>query len=60
MFENWESEVLQMGGFVVLTVFLRQKGSPESNSSKAPRTSTRSPTRPGRARPARCDAADWP
>ena len=30
VFENWESEFLQMGGFVLLTVFLRQKGSPES------------------------------
>ncbi len=30
VFENWESEFLQMGMFVVLTVFLRQKGSPES------------------------------
>jgi hypothetical protein len=29
-FENWESEFLQMGMLVVLTVFLRQKGSPES------------------------------
>jgi hypothetical protein len=29
-FENWESEFLQMAGFVLLTVFLRQKGSPES------------------------------
>jgi hypothetical protein len=29
-FENWESEFLQMAGYVVLTVFLRQKGSPES------------------------------
>jgi hypothetical protein len=28
--ENWESEFLQMGLFVLLTVFLRQKGSPES------------------------------
>jgi hypothetical protein len=28
--ENWESEFLQMGMFVVLTVFLRQKGSAES------------------------------
>jgi hypothetical protein len=31
VFENWESEFLQMGIFVVLTVFLRQKGSSESN-----------------------------
>jgi hypothetical protein len=29
-FENWESEFLQMAAFVVLTVMLRQKGSPES------------------------------
>ncbi len=30
VFENWESEFLQMGGFVLLTIVLRQKGSPES------------------------------
>ena len=30
-FENWESEFLQMGGYVMLTVFLRQKGSAESS-----------------------------
>jgi hypothetical protein len=30
IFENWESEFLQMGAYVVLTVFLRQKGSAES------------------------------
>lgn len=30
VFENWESEFLQMGAFVILTVFLYQKGSPES------------------------------
>jgi hypothetical protein len=29
-FENWESEFLQMGMYVVLTIFLRQKGSSES------------------------------
>ena len=29
-FENWESEFLQMGAFVVLTVWLVQKGSAES------------------------------
>lgn len=28
--ENWESEFFQMGVFVLFTVFLRQKGSPES------------------------------
>ncbi|HUR20147.1 MAG TPA: DUF6766 family protein [Vicinamibacterales bacterium] len=30
LFENWESEFLQMGAFVVLTSRLVQKGSPES------------------------------
>jgi hypothetical protein len=30
VFENWESEFLQMGAFVLLTVFLHQKGSAES------------------------------
>jgi hypothetical protein len=30
VFENWESEFLQMGSFVFFTIFLRQKGSPES------------------------------
>lgn len=29
-FENWESEFLQMSLFVVLTIFLQQKGSSES------------------------------
>jgi hypothetical protein len=29
-FENWESEFLQMGLFVVMTIFLYQKGSSES------------------------------
>lgn len=31
-FENWESEFLQMGMYVLLTVALRQKGSAESKS----------------------------
>ena len=31
-FENWESEFLQMGIFIWLTTFLRQKGSSESKS----------------------------
>lgn len=29
-FENWESEFLQMGLFIIFTIFLRQKGSSES------------------------------
>jgi uncharacterized protein DUF6766 len=38
VFENWESEFLQMGMYVLLTVFLFQKGSSES---KKPDTLTR-------------------
>ncbi|MBA2341197.1 MAG: hypothetical protein H0V88_12430, partial [Pyrinomonadaceae bacterium] len=30
VFENWESEFLQMGAYVILTVWLYQKGSSES------------------------------
>lgn len=30
VFENWESEFLQMWALVVLTIWLRQKGSPDS------------------------------
>lgn len=33
-FENWESEFLQMGMYVLLTVSLRQKGSAESRPMK--------------------------
>jgi hypothetical protein len=31
VFENWESEFLQMAAYVLLTAFLFQKGSPESH-----------------------------
>jgi hypothetical protein len=31
-FENWESEFLQMGAYVLLTVWLRQRGSAESKA----------------------------
>ncbi len=33
LFENWESEFLQMAVFVLLTTGLVQKGSPESGDS---------------------------
>ena len=32
VFENWESEFLQMGAYVLLTVWLRQRGSAESKA----------------------------
>ncbi|WP_262271538.1 DUF6766 family protein [Microvirga yunnanensis] len=53
-FENWESEFLQMATYVLLTVFLFQKGSPESKKpdednpeDEAPATRRREPDAPG-------------
>jgi hypothetical protein len=42
-FENWESEFLQMGLFVILTVSLYQKGSSESKSMDEDEPSEREP-----------------
>jgi hypothetical protein len=52
-FENWESEFLQMGALVVLSVFLFQKGSPESKDPDGDEEVDREadPRRPG---------APWP
>src|SRR5688572_4174080 len=36
VFENWESEFLQMSAYVVLTAFLFQKGSAESEDPDQP------------------------
>jgi len=51
-FENWESEFLQMGAYVVFTAFLIQRGSPESKkpegspSDADPRESADDPNAP--------------
>lgn len=52
-FENWESEFLQMGMYVLLTVWLRQKGSSESKALDEKEEVDREPdpSRPG---------APWP
>jgi hypothetical protein len=42
-FENWESEFLQMALFVVLTIFLMQKGSSESKDFDSPEEVDREP-----------------
>jgi hypothetical protein len=39
-FPNWQSEFLAIGAMVVLTIFLRQKGSPESKPVDAPHSET--------------------
>lgn len=39
-FQNWQSEFLSIGVMVVFTIFLRQKGSPESKPVDAPHSET--------------------
>jgi Domain of unknown function (DUF6766) len=53
--ENWESEFLQMGVFVILTAFLFQKGSAESKDPAGGEEVNRDPTR-ARKKP----NAPWP
>ena len=53
VFENWESEFLQMAAFVVLTIALKQKGSSESKPLEEKTERSQKPkarrTRPGRS-----------
>lgn len=39
-FQNWQSEFLSVASIVILTIFLRQKGSPESKPVDAPHSET--------------------
>jgi hypothetical protein len=39
-FQNWQSEFLAMGCMVVLSIFLRQRGSPESKPVDSPHSET--------------------
>jgi hypothetical protein len=39
-FQNWQSEFLSVGSIVILSVFLRQRGSPESKPVAAPHYET--------------------
>jgi hypothetical protein len=39
-FQNWQSEFLAVGSIVVLSIYLREKGSPESKPVDAPHTQT--------------------
>jgi hypothetical protein len=38
--QNWQSEFLAIGAMVVLSIFLRQRGSPESKPVDAPHHET--------------------
>ena len=40
MLQNWQSEFLAVGSMVVLAIYLRQRGSPESKPVGAPHSST--------------------
>ena len=57
LFENWESEFLQMSAYVVLTAYLFQRGSPESRDpdkaapqDRDPRLDEKKPGAPGPVR----------
>ena len=39
-FQNWQSEFLAVGAMVVLSIFLRQRGSPESKPVDSPHSAT--------------------
>jgi len=39
-FQNWQSEFLAIGAMVILSIFLRQKGSPESKPVDSPHSET--------------------
>jgi hypothetical protein len=54
-FENWESEYLQMGAYVLLTVFLFQRGASESKDPDDPAEDSADPEQDRR----RADAP-WP
>ena len=55
LFENWESEFLQMWVFVMLTAYLFQRGSPESKDPDATADQDRDPALDRRKR-----GAPWP
>ena len=40
VFENWESEFLSIGVLLVLGIYLRERGSPESKPVAAPHAAT--------------------
>lgn len=39
-FQNWQSEFLSLVGMIVLSIWLRQRGSPESKPVHAPHDDT--------------------
>jgi hypothetical protein len=39
-FQNWQSEMLAVGSMVIFSVYLRQRGSPESKPVGTPHAAT--------------------
>ena len=58
-FENWESEFLQMALFVILTIFLRQKGSSESKGFEGKEEVDREPSPRRKGAPAIVKKGGW-
>jgi hypothetical protein len=58
-FENWESEFLQMALFVVLTIFLQQKGSSESKDFDKEEPVDREPSAKRKDAPWPIKAGGW-
>jgi hypothetical protein len=58
-FENWESEFLQMALFVVLTIFLQQKGSSESKDFDKEEAVDREPSANRKDAPWPVKAGGW-
>jgi hypothetical protein len=56
IFENWESEFLQMGMYVLLTAYLYQKGSPESKKLDEKEAVDRDPQKSNRKK----STVPWP
>lgn len=57
--ENWESEFLQMGMYVFLTVFLFQRGSAESKSPDKKEDVDEVPSKPGPDAPSPVRKGGW-
>lgn len=58
-FENWESEFLQMGLLVVLTIFLQQKGSSESKDFDKDEEVDREPSASRKGAPGLVKKGGW-
>jgi hypothetical protein len=59
LFENWESEFLQMSSYILLTIWFRQKGSAESKSLSGDDDVERAPDRNRKKAPKAVRRGGW-